>query len=727
MAAAQTGTDGTEAPASTTEPAPESAPDPLNALRRVLEDPAARALLVEQLKALEAAGASPDAGERGAIGETPPEPIAVEEPPTLFGPVKHFVQRQFRAAAEFATNATDINRFWGWITIQSRSEQLSNYWIGFLTGLALCLGGAAAIYVAEQMALYRVRRAVSRKEPQSTRQKFLYAAAAAGLDLAPLASFAAVGGILLLFIHFPRRTDLVAESIFWTVAAALSVIWAARVVLRPDVAPLRLLRIPDDSARDVYRRIVSVTLWLSIGIAFFHNVGRLGVPEGIFDGIERIWGLIIAVLLVFPLVKYRAAISGLISGEARIRRFLAAIWLPVVIVYAAGTFIIWATNVHHAFNIIAQGGIVTLLVLLAIQPLSRSLKRLVDRSLSEAEDVWDPVLVERLERYLPFAGRVITVLIYTAAAIVIGLAWGQNSFDVLSGILANAFTTTAANIVAIFVICWLIWEVTDVAFRLFLRGEIDDSGRKVERSARSRTLVPLFRTVIVILLLLGFIGAVLNSFGLDIAPLLATAGIAGIAIGFGAQKLVQDVITGLFMIFQDTISVGDIVELSGVAGTVERITIRTIELRDLEGNLHTIPFSAVNTVKNMTRDFSHAMMDIGIAYRENADHVMEVLRHIGAELENNPTHGPNILAAIEVLGVQDLADSAVIIRCRFKVMPQTQWAVRRAFLALVKKRFDELGIEIPFPQRTLHYAAPYEQPAFASNTKTHSADGTGDA
>jgi len=221
----------------------------------------------------------------------------------------------------------------------------------------------------------------------------------------------------------------------------------------------------------------------------------------------------------------------------------------------------------------------------------------------------------------------------------------------------------------------------------------------------------------VVVLALAFVGAALSSFGLDIAPLLATAGIAGIAIGFGAQKLVQDVITGLFMLFQNTIRVGDIVELGGIAGTVQRLTIRTIELRDLEGNLYTIPFSSVDTVKNMTREFSFAMIDVGIAYRENADHVMELLKHFGAELENDPVHGPNILAAIEVLGVQDLADSAVIIRCRFKVAPQTQWGVRRAFLALVKRRFDEMGIEIPFPQRTLHWAAPHEQPAFSTEIR----------
>jgi small conductance mechanosensitive channel len=162
------------------------------------------------------------------------------------------------------------------------------------------------------------------------------------------------------------------------------------------------------------------------------------------------------------------------------------------------------------------------------------------------------------------------------------------------------------------------------------------------------------------------------------------------------------------------------VELGGNTGIVQRITIRTIELRDLEGNLYTIPFSSVDTVKNMSREFAFAQVDVGIAYRENADHVMEVLKHLGAELECDPSFGPNIVGSIEVMGVHELGDSAVTIRCRFKVLPQTQFGVRRAFLGLIKRRFDELGIEIPFPQRTLHWAGPFEQPPFSTGSKTPS-------
>ena len=209
----------------------------------------------------------------------------------------------------------------------------------------------------------------------------------------------------------------------------------------------------------------------------------------------------------------------------------------------------------------------------------------------------------------------------------------------------------------------------------------------------------------------------LSNIGVDIAPLLATAGVVGIAIGFGSQQLVQDVITGLFVLVQDTISVGDIVELGGHAGIVERISVRTIELRDLEGAVHTIPFSSVSTVRNLTKDFSYALMDVGVAYRENVDEVIEVIRQLGAEMEADADIGQFILAPIEIFGLERFDDSAVIVRVRIKTRVLKQWAVKRDFNLRLKRRFDELGIEIPFPHVTLYVGEDKEGAAATLNLR----------
>jgi small conductance mechanosensitive channel len=189
----------------------------------------------------------------------------------------------------------------------------------------------------------------------------------------------------------------------------------------------------------------------------------------------------------------------------------------------------------------------------------------------------------------------------------------------------------------------------------------------------------------------------------DIAPLLAGAGVVGLAVGFGSQKLVQDVISGVFNLLEDTIAVGDVVQVGSHAGVVEAMSIRSIRLRDLSGNLHTIPFSGVDTVTNMTKQFSYYLMEVGIAYRENTDHVTEILKEIGAELQEDAEYGPNILEPLEVLGVDGFRDSAVIIKARIKTKPIMQWWVGREFNRRMKHRFDALGIEIPFPHMTLYF------------------------
>jgi small conductance mechanosensitive channel len=176
-----------------------------------------------------------------------------------------------------------------------------------------------------------------------------------------------------------------------------------------------------------------------------------------------------------------------------------------------------------------------------------------------------------------------------------------------------------------------------------------------------------------------------------------------LAVGFGSQKLVQDVITGAFILFEDAISVGDVVRVAGQSGVVEAISIRSIRLRDVSGNVHTIPFSTVDTVTNMTKEFSYYVLEVGVAYREDTDQVIEVLRAILDDMRQDPDLGEFITAPLDVLGVDKFADSAVIIKARIKTLPIKQWGVGREFNRRMKKRFDELGIEIPFPHSTVYF------------------------
>jgi small conductance mechanosensitive channel len=195
---------------------------------------------------------------------------------------------------------------------------------------------------------------------------------------------------------------------------------------------------------------------------------------------------------------------------------------------------------------------------------------------------------------------------------------------------------------------------------------------------------------------------VLAEFEVKIGPILAAAGIVGVAVGFGAQHLVRDVITGFFILLDDQIRVGDVVQIAGKGGLVEKITLRMTTLRDLAGNVHYVRNGEISVVTNMTKEYSRYVFDIGVAYREDVDQVIEVVKQVDEELRVDPAFSADILEPIEILGLDQFGDSAIIIKARTKTKPIKQWAVGREFNRRLKKRFDEKDIEIPFPHVTLY-------------------------
>ena len=224
-----------------------------------------------------------------------------------------------------------------------------------------------------------------------------------------------------------------------------------------------------------------------------------------------------------------------------------------------------------------------------------------------------------------------------------------------------------------------------------------------EATKRAETLARLLRQAVVIVMWVIAILLILRQLGVDIGPVLASAGIVGVAVGFGAQHLVRDVISGFFMILENQVRVGDVAIINGTGGLVERINFRTVVLRDLSGIVHTFPNGTITTLANMTREWSAFVFDIGVAYKEDTDKVIEVLRRVGAELRQDPKFGPLMLDDVEIFGVDKFADSAVVIKGRTRTLPIKQWDVGREFQRRVKKAFDEAGIEIPFPHLSVYF------------------------
>lgn len=256
------------------------------------------------------------------------------------------------------------------------------------------------------------------------------------------------------------------------------------------------------------------------------------------------------------------------------------------------------------------------------------------------------------------------------------------------------------HVIAILILAWLLMGFSRRFIRIF-RGYMSARATTLEDVRRVDTLARVFHHVatVVISLIAGMLA--LSEIGISIVPILGAASVVGVAVGFGAQSLIKDYFNGLFMLLENQIRQGDVVEVSGKTGVVEDVTLRYVSLRDYEGSVHYIPNGLITMVTNKSRGYAYAVIDVSVAYRENLDSVYEVMREVASRLRASQDCGTKILEDIEIAGVQDWADSAVMVRCRLKTVALEQWSVRREFLRRLKDAFDVRGIEIPYPHLTL--------------------------
>jgi small conductance mechanosensitive channel len=235
------------------------------------------------------------------------------------------------------------------------------------------------------------------------------------------------------------------------------------------------------------------------------------------------------------------------------------------------------------------------------------------------------------------------------------------------------------------------------------RSRKDDDITKSEREKRINTLSGIISTILKIVLVFLYAVIILEKLGVAIGPILASAGILGLAIGFGAQELVRDMISGFFLLLEDQIRIGDAVELNGVWGIVESIELRTIKLRDMSGVVHVFQNGKLNTLSNMSKDWSALIVKVGVAYKEKYDHVVEVIEKVGDDMFNNSGYKEVMISPLEISGLEEFADSAIVIRVILKTKPGMQWDAGREFRRRIKEAFDAANIEIPFPHRTVYW------------------------
>ena len=691
----------------------------LDTLIRQLEDPSARAELLASLRTLRAieAGEMPhprDPADRSS------DILAVTVIDDVADELRRRTDALFDIAIDIADSADQLPELVAWVREQVADDGNRRAW--FLVIAAVF--SIVAVGLLARMFVLRLRPPHDPSQPRTSMFRRF------AVELLAAFVFGALTPGVLTVVNIAAGPDallggFVEVDLGLVAAAAMSLtgfffvamVWRAvvRVLFGEPGTIEPLLPVHERTARVMRAGLFRIGRLGFVGFGLLFAVFQLGMPESLFLFLVHILFLLVAGTAILTVLSLRETVAKAIliwneeSGAAMARfvpgYFLARTWHYFAILLIMLHYAVWALQVPGGILFLSRATLLTLGALLVARFVVLWIDRLFESGVpltAESEDLL-PGVQERANRYAGPARLLLRSAIVVAAAIAIASAWNIGVWEWLRADTGRAFVGLLARLS-------LIVAVTVAAFELISLIANRISSAKNEQgqpahSNRARTLTGILANVGYFVL--GMIGlfTALSQLGVETTPLLAGAGVVGLAIGFGSQALVKDLITGLFILLGDTIRIGDVIDTAGKAGVVEGMSMRTITLRSYDGSVHTIPYGSVDVVTNMTKEFSYAVMDIEIAYKENTDDVVRVIREIDDRLRKEWPYRRLILEPIDIAGVDQFGNSAVAIRIRSKTRPGEHWGIRREFLRRIKLRFDELGIEIPYPHQTIYFGA----------------------
>ncbi|AFJ01823.1 Potassium efflux system KefA protein / Small-conductance mechanosensitive channel [Methylophaga frappieri] len=600
------------------------------------------------------------------------------------------------------------------------SEQSSHTWSTMLTDLGYLFVVIAATLVVfwlvrgiARKIFFRVNQWAENTHRDAIIRRTLAIIASIIVDLIVVAIAWVAGYAVALFAVGSDGEMQITQTLFLNAFLAIEVFKVLlRSIFAPKNAGLRWLPMMDETAHYWHSWLNRLTNFIGYGVLLVVPVVANTFSEAVAQLLSVIIVLFAFVYAVLTIWHQRTPVKNQLQLEARAATFslsriglgmLARSWHILATIYfavLAGTMLLQPAT---ALPVILMATVQTLaaivmgllLVNLAATYLNQPLQ------IQSRLQTQYPMLETRLNSFMPKIFQTFRIVVLIAVVAVVLDAW--NLFNLpawLASPVGLHVVATLLTVAAILVVAMLIW----IALASWIEHRLNPQGEGDGPTAREKTLLTIFRNASAIALIIMTLMIVLSEIGINIGPLLAGAGVLGLAIGFGAQKLVQDVITGVFIQMENAISVGDVVTAGGLSGTAEKLTIRSMGMRDLSGTYHVIPFSSVDIVSNYMRGFAYHVGEYGVAYREDTDEVIIKLREAFDELLANDEHRSKLLSdELEVHGVTALADSAVNIRVRIKTLPGSQWGIGREYNRLVKRHLDAAGIEIPFPHLTLYF------------------------
>lgn len=676
---------------------------PLETLIEVLKDDTARQALIEELEAR----AAEEPAANAAAGEPSGASRLAGEAVTIGGEIAEFTQQASESAAETVNEVwRQVGRVPALFSALGAADYRAIGWI--VLDLLIVVVITYGTYFTIRFLTERFRRLVNLRAVAAGRVAMVLAAFVILVsNLAIVFAAWAAGHVAALSLVGGAGEMAFHHSLFLNAFLLVEMVQAvARAVLAPRRPDLRLLRVSDEDAS-------MLTGWLRWATSIFAFGQLLLVPVfarfisfAAAQAVSVLIYLAILAMAVNLVLRLRQTLADWLTGltgkdPGGVLHFTARYWHIPVLVYLIVLFavvIVWPQGV-----LIAMLG-ATLKIILAMilgSIAAGILARVIMTGVKLPSNINTriPLLEQRLNAFVPRALTVLRILVFVLVVAVtldtIGLFSVSGWLASESGARVAGSVLTIALIICVAFFAWL-------ALSSWVDYRLQPANGTVK--SRERTLLVLARNAATIAIIVFMLMFTLSEIGLDIAPLLASAGIIGLAVGFGAQKAVQDIITGIFIQLEGAIDVGDVVNIGGISGSVERLTIRSAGLRDVNGIYHIVPFSSVDTVSNFMRGFAFALADIGVAYRENLDDVKRAMLDAYEELKKNEAVAADLVEPeLEWLGIEKFADSAVIVRARIKTLPGRQWAVNRAYNAEIKKIFDARGIEIPFPHQTLYF------------------------
>ncbi|EKM98918.1 mechanosensitive ion channel family protein, partial [Acidocella sp. MX-AZ02] len=534
------------------------------------------------------------------------------------------------------------------------------------------------------------------------------------LMLLPIAAFGITEQLILNSGLIARRpAHLAVVGIVNAYLAARLTQEVLRLLFSPNAPSLRLAHLASTHAKWLMRRAMLLIITIFVAFCIISVAEILFLPKDGAGALLRLAALVVHLEVAFAIWRSRRVISRWIAGKpgsdsyfAGMRRRFSKVWYIFALFYVLALWVAWAGGVQNALVVLLRALLVVFIALvlgrLAWVGSNRALARIFPDEDSAARR---SAVLGRARTYNPLIRLVVRFVIAMLVLVLVLQGWGVDAFGwLLTNNISRALLSAGFSVLVTVAIAIVLWEA--INYQLDARIERLNNAGKTRQASRLRTLLPMLRAAIGIVLVLVALIICLSRIGVNTTGLLAVSSVVGIAVGFGSQKLVQDIITGLFLLFEDAMQVGDVVTLGGMSGTVERLSLRTIRLRGGDGSVNIIPFSSVTTVTNQTRDFSYAQISVMVSYDEDIERVSALLKEIGAKMRAEAAWGAMMRDDLQLFGLDSFGELGLVFTGQIRTGPGQHWAVRREFNARVQKRFAEEGIALSYRRQSMRLDLP---------------------